>query len=98
IDESISGDSSALGISPQKSISQRLADASDPRAGLDVNAALAAVRRVGTIGFDAVNAVVASVLNPAALTQLAAVALSNPAAAVVMVGEKFTSAVGDLVA
>ena len=88
----------ALSISPQKSISQRLAEASDPRAGLDVNAALAAVTRVGTIGFDAVNAVVASVLNPAALTQLAAVALSNPAAAVVMLGEKFTSAVADLVA
>ncbi|MFD3427455.1 cutinase family protein [Nocardia fluminea] len=88
----------ASSISPQKSISQRLADASDPRTGVDVNAALAAVTRVGTIGFDAVNAVVASVLNPAALTQLAAVALSNPAAAVSMVGEKFTSAVADLVA
>ncbi|MEU4413286.1 cutinase family protein [Nocardia salmonicida] len=87
----------ALSISLQKSISQRLAEASDPQAGLDVNAALAAVTRVGTIGFDAVNAVVASVLNPAALTQLAAVALSNPAAAVVMLGEKFTSAVADLV-
>ncbi|MBC7299367.1 MAG: cutinase family protein [Nocardia sp.] len=99
LDDDISGHSPAtLSISPQKSISQRLADASDPRTGVDVNAALAAVTRVGTIGFDAVNAVVAAVLNPAALAQLASVALSNPGAAVAMVGEKFTSAVTDLVA
>ncbi|TDP28610.1 cutinase family protein [Nocardia ignorata] len=98
VDDDVSGDSvAALKVSPQKSISQRLADASDRRTALNVHQALAAVTRMGTIGFNAVRAVVASVLNPAALTQLAAVALSNPGAAVALLGEKFTTAISELV-
>ncbi|MFD4434087.1 cutinase family protein, partial [Nocardia sp. NPDC058497] len=81
VDEDISGTSPAeVAMSPTKSISQRLADASDPRTPLDMNAALAAAMRVGTIGLNAVKLVAASILNPATLTQLSTVALTKPGA------------------
>ncbi|WP_280341550.1 cutinase family protein [Nocardia neocaledoniensis] len=84
-------------VSPSKSISQRLADASDPRTPLEVNAALAAVMRVGVIGLNAVHVLAASVLNPATLAQLGTIGLSQPAAAVAMLGEKFTTAITELI-
>ncbi|MFD4433812.1 cutinase family protein, partial [Nocardia sp. NPDC058497] len=96
--EDISGTSLAdVSVSPKNSISQRLADASDPRAPLDMNAAVTAAMRVGTIGLNAVNVVVASILNPTTLTQLATIALTNPGAAVAMLNEKYTTTVNDLI-
>ncbi|MFD5179395.1 cutinase family protein [Nocardia sp. NPDC058379] len=98
VEEDVSGTSLAdVSVSPSKSISQRLAEASDPRTPVNVNTALAAAMRVGTIGLNAVKLVAASILNPANLTQLATVALSNPAAAVAMLGAKFTTTVNDLI-
>lgn len=98
VEEDVSGASLAeLSVSPSKSISQRLAEASDPRTPVNMNTALAAAMRVGTIGLNPVKLVAASILNPATLTQLATVALSNPAAAVAMLAEKFTSTVNDLI-
>lgn len=84
-------------VSPSKSISQRVAEASDPRTPLEVNAALAAVMRVGVIGLNAVHVLLASVLNPATLAQLGTIGLSHPAAAVAMLGEKFTTAITELI-
>ncbi|MFJ2834259.1 cutinase family protein [Nocardia sp. NPDC087230] len=98
VEEDVSGTSLAdVSVSPSKSISQRLAEASDPRTPPDMNAALTAAIRVGTIGLTAVNTAIASVLNPATLAQLASVVLSNPVAAVALLGEKFTTTVNDLI-
>ncbi|MFI8974188.1 cutinase family protein [Nocardia asteroides] len=99
VNDDIAGSSvKELSVASTTSISQRLAEASDPRTPLDVNAAVAAAMRVGTIGFNAINVVASSILNPASLTQLATVALSNPGAAVAMLSEKFTTTIADLVA
>ncbi|NEW42998.1 cutinase family protein [Nocardia cyriacigeorgica] len=98
VNEDIQGNSLAnLSISPKKSISQRLADAADPRAPLDIPAALRALLKVGMIGLNAVVTVVRSVLNPAAIADLATAGLSNPPAALLMLGTKLIGAIPQLI-
>lgn len=86
-----------LSLSPQKSISQRLAEASDPRTPLDLNAAFRAVLKVGMIGLNAVTTVVRSVLNPAAISELATAGLTNPAAGLFLLGARLIDATTQLV-
>lgn len=72
----------AVSIQPKKTISQRLAEASDPRAtpptGQEVTAAL---MKVGLIGLNAAVTVAKKVLTPETIAAVAAVGLANPAAA-----------------
>ncbi|EME65062.1 hypothetical protein G352_11012 [Rhodococcus ruber BKS 20-38] len=72
----------AVSLQPKKTISQRLAEASDPRAtpptGQDVTAAL---MKVGLIGLNAAVTVAKKVLTPETIAAVAAAGLANPAAA-----------------
>ncbi|MFX0580712.1 cutinase family protein [Nocardia nepalensis] len=96
--EDVQGNSLAnLSISPKKSISQRLADAADPRTPLDAPAALRALLKVGMIGMNAVVTVVKTVINPATITQLATAGLSDPVSGILLLGTKLLGAVTQLV-
>ncbi|MGN2637186.1 cutinase family protein [Nocardia takedensis] len=96
--QDIRGDSlTELSLSPHKSISQRLAEASDPRTPVDAAAATRALLRVGMIGLTAVNAVVRTVLSPAALAELAAAGLANPAEGLRLLGTRLANAIPQLV-
>lgn len=94
----IQGNSLAtLSISPRKSISQRLADASDPRTPLNLPAALQALLKVGMIGLNSVIAVVRTVIAPANITELATAGLANPPAALLSLGVKLLGAIPQLI-
>ncbi|MFI6167075.1 cutinase family protein [Nocardia sp. NPDC051052] len=96
--EDVQGNSLAtLAISPKKSISQRLADAADPRTPLDLPGALQALLKVGTIGLNAVVSVVKTVINPSTIAELATAGLANPPAALLSLGTKLAGAVAQLV-
>lgn len=98
VSKDVQGNSLAtLSISPKKSISQRLADASDPRAPLDLPGALQAMLKIGMIGLNAVVTVVRTIINPAAISELATAGLSNPPAALLSLGAKLLGAIPQLV-
>ncbi|GAA5054202.1 hypothetical protein GCM10023318_28910 [Nocardia callitridis] len=98
VNEDFQGNSLAtLSISPKKSISQRLADAADPRTPLDLPGALQALLKVGMIGLNAVVTVAKTVINPAAISELATVGLANPPAALLSLGAKLVGAVPQLI-
>ncbi|WP_433709992.1 cutinase family protein [Nocardia sp. CA-084685] len=98
VNEDVQGNSLAnLSISPQKSISQRLADAADPRTPLNIPAALQALFKVGTIGLNAVSAVVKSVINAANISQLATAGLTDPISGILLFGTKLLGAIPQLV-
>ncbi|GGK39912.1 cutinase family protein [Nocardia camponoti] len=98
VNEDISGSTLAdLSISPKKSISQRLADAADPRSTLDVNSAFQALLKVGMIGLNAVVTVVKTVLDPATIAQLATATLVNPLAGLTLLGTKLVGAIPQLI-
>ncbi|WP_194835744.1 cutinase family protein [Nocardia sp. XZ_19_369] len=98
VNEDVQGNSLAtLAISPKKSISERLADAADPRTPLDLPSALQALLKVGMIGLNAVVTVVKTVLNPSTIAELATAGLSNPPAALLSLGAKLVGAVTQLV-
>ncbi|NQE85943.1 cutinase family protein [Nocardia terpenica] len=99
INEDIQGTSlDELSYEPQKTISQRLAEASDPRTPLpSINDALSALIKVGTIGFNAVKTVVTKVFTPETIAELATVGLANPVAAAMTLGTKIASATMELV-
>lgn len=86
-----------LKIDPQKSISQRLADASDPRTPLDINGAFKALLKVGMIGLNVVTSVVRTVLTPTNIAELATVGLTNPPAALLLLGTKLLGALPQLI-
>lgn len=94
----IEGNSLAtLSISPEKSISQRLADASDPRTPLNLPGALQALVKVGMIGLNSVVAVVRAVINPANIAELATAGLANPPAALLSLGAELVGAITQLI-
>ncbi|WP_330256606.1 cutinase family protein [Nocardia sp. NBC_00565] len=98
VNEDVQGNSlTNLAISPKKSISQRLADAADPRTPVDAPAALRALLKVGMIGLNAVATVVKAVINPATITQLATAGLSDPVGGILLLGTKLLGAVTQLV-
>lgn len=98
VNEDISGTSLAnLSLAPKKSISQRLADAADPRTPLDINGAFKALMKVGMIGLNAVVTVVRTFINPATIAELATAALSNPPAALLLLGTKLLGAIPQLI-
>jgi hypothetical protein len=89
---------SAISVQPKKTISQRLAEASDPRAtpptGQEVTAAL---MKVGLIGINAAVTVVKRVLTPETIAAVAAAGLANPAAAFGVLAAKTVSVLPELV-
>ncbi|MCB8913551.1 cutinase family protein [Rhodococcus rhodochrous] len=89
---------SAISVQPKKTISQRLAEASDPRAtpptGQEVTAAL---MKVGLIGINAAVTVVKKVLTPETIAAVAAAGLANPAAAFGVLAAKTVSVLPELV-
>ncbi|WP_338123178.1 hypothetical protein [Rhodococcus rhodochrous] len=89
---------SAISVQPKKTISQRLAEASDPRAtpptGQEVTAAL---MKVGLIGINAAVTVVKKVLTPETIAAVAAAGLANPAAAFAVLAAKTVSVLPELV-
>ncbi|MFF0488119.1 cutinase family protein [Nocardia sp. NPDC004068] len=91
------GTSASLSYQPGESISQRIAEAADPRARLDVAEPMRALLRVGAIGLNAVGVVVRAVLDPTVLTQLATAALDDPPKALRLLGGQLTGAVTQLV-
>ncbi|MFC9895939.1 cutinase family protein [Nocardia sp. NPDC127579] len=100
VEQDVSGNTLAnLSLSPRKSISERLADASDPRAPIDVDvdASFHALLRVGLIGLNAVVTVVKAVIDPATIAQLGTAGLSNPVAGLALLGAKLIGAVPQLV-
>ncbi|UYF97201.1 cutinase family protein (plasmid) [Rhodococcus aetherivorans] len=88
----------SVSIQPKKTISQRLAEASDPRAtpptGQEVTAAL---MKVGLIGLNAAVTVAKKVLTPETIAAVAAVGLANPAAAFGVLAAKTVSVLPKLV-
>ncbi|WP_082870460.1 cutinase family protein [Nocardia terpenica] len=87
-----------LSYTPQKTISQRLAEASDPRTPMPgVDDTLSALLKVGTIAFNATKTVVTKVFTPDTIAQLATVGLADPVGAAMTLGGKVASAVMELV-
>ena len=88
----------AVSIQPKKTISQRLAEASDPRAtpptGQEVTTAL---MKVGLIGLNAAVTVAKKVLTPETIAAVAAVGLANPAAAFGVLAAKTIGVLPELV-
>ncbi|WP_063050074.1 cutinase family protein [Nocardia arthritidis] len=98
LDEDVQGNSLAtLSISPEKSISQRLADASDPRTPLNLPGALQALLKIGMIGLNSVIAVVRTVIDSANISELATAGLADPPAALLRLGAELVGAVPQLI-
>ncbi|WP_306363588.1 cutinase family protein [Nocardia sp. CC227C] len=98
VNDDVSGTSlSNLRISPQKSISQRLAEASDPRNPVNVPDAFQALLKLGTIAINTVVTVVRSVLTPGNIAEIATAGLANPLAGLAVLGAKVVGAVTQLV-
>ncbi len=83
-----------LDYRPQQTISQRLADASDPtRSQPGVADAITALLRVGMIGIDATTTIAKTVLTPDTIAALIAAGVTNPAAAATLSAKLATAAV-----
>ncbi|MBF6170274.1 cutinase family protein [Nocardia blacklockiae] len=87
----------SLSYEPQQSISQRIAEASDPRTRLALADPMRAMLKMGMIGLNAVGTTIRTVLNPAAISELARAALTDPPVALVLLATKLTGAVTQLV-
>ncbi|WP_238774506.1 cutinase family protein [Prescottella equi] len=87
-----------ISIQPKKTISQRLAEASDPRAkpptGQEVTSALV---KVGLIGLNAAVTVAKKVLTPETIAAVATVGLANPPAAMAILAAKAVSVLPELI-
>ncbi|MGV9415870.1 cutinase family protein [Nocardia sp. NPDC003693] len=99
VNNDISGTSlTDLSITPQKSISQRVAEASDPRnTSVDIPGAIQALVKIGTIAFNSVVSVVRTVLTATNIAEIATAGLANPLAGLMVLGTKVLGAVTNLV-
>ncbi|QHN28979.1 cutinase family protein (plasmid) [Gordonia pseudamarae] len=90
INEDIGGETiEDLTYSPNTSMSERLAAASDPRTPMpSLSDGINALLKVGTIGLNAITTVVQDVFTPETITALATTGLTNPVAALTMLGTK----------
>lgn len=87
-----------LSISPKKTISQRLAESSDPRATPPTEQeALGALMKVGLVAVNAIVTVAKKVITPETIAAVAAVGLANPVAAFGVIAAKTVNAVINLV-
>ncbi|BAW08119.1 membrane protein [Nocardia seriolae] len=98
VNKDVSGNSLAdLSYQPQKSISQRIADASNPNNQVDIPGAIQALLKVGTIAINSIVAVGKDILTPANIAEIATAGLANPIAGLAVFGGKLLGAVTDLV-
>ncbi|MEC3953831.1 cutinase family protein [Nocardia sp. CDC153] len=98
VNNDVSGTSIAdLSYQPQKSISQRIADASNPNTQVDIPGAFQALLKVGTIAINSIVAVVKDILTPANIAEIATAGLANPIAGLAVFGGKLLGAVTNLV-
>ncbi len=96
-DEDVTGTSLAsLSLNPQKSLSERVAEASDPRTTVDTDATIRALFKVATIGLNAVTTLAQTLLTPANITELISAGLANPGAAIALFGQKLAAAVPEV--
>lgn len=87
-----------LSITPKKTLSQRLAESSDPRATPPTGQeALSALMKVGLVAVNAVVTVAKKVITPETIAAVAAVGLANPAAAFGIIAAKTVNAVVNLI-
>lgn len=87
-----------LSITPKKTLSARLAEASDPRATPPTGQeAIAALTKVGLVAINSVVSVAKKVITPLTIAEVSAVGLANPAAAFGVIAAKTAKAVIDLV-
>jgi len=96
VNEDVSGDRiDTIDYDPKKSISKRLAEASDPRTPMpDPGKTLT---KLGTIGLNSLVVIAKKVLTPANIIQLATVGMAHPPAALALLGSKVVGAVGELI-
>ncbi|WP_067694041.1 cutinase family protein [Nocardia jejuensis] len=98
VNDNLQGTSLAnLSLNSGKSISKTLAEASDPRTELDINASLKALLKVGTIAINAISTVVKTVFTPANIAEIATAGLANPIAGLALFGTKLVSAIPQLI-
>lgn len=87
-----------LSIDPKKTLSQRLAEASDPRSTPPTGQeALSALMKVGLVAANAAITVAKKVITPATIAAVSAVGLANPVAAFGIIAAKTAGAVIDLI-
>lgn len=87
-----------LSISPKKTLSQRLAESSDPRATPPSGQeAMSALMKVGLVAVNAMVTVAKKVITPETIAAVAAVGLANPAAAFGILAAKTVDAVVNLI-
>lgn len=97
-DQDVQGDSLAsLSLDPKESLSQRVAEASDPRTPIDPAASIRALFKVATIGLNAVTTVAKTVLTPENIAEMVSAGMTNPGAAVAVLGSKLATALPELV-
>lgn len=87
-----------LSITPHKTISERLAEASDPAAKPPTQReALSALMKAGLVAANAVVSVAQEVITPQTIAAVAAVGLADPAAAFAILAAKTVSAAVNLI-
>ena len=87
-----------LSISQRKPLSQRIAEASDPRVTPPTGQeAIAALMKVGLVAMNAVITVAKKVITPATIAEIAAAGLANPVAAFGVIATKTAAAVMTLI-
>lgn len=92
------GTLASLNYTPQETVSQRLATASDPTSPMPgIDSVMQAVLKVGTIGLNAAVTVARDVVTPETVGMLATVGMANPPAALAMLGSKLLTATLKLV-
>ncbi|MEU1950809.1 cutinase family protein [Nocardia rhamnosiphila] len=99
VNEDLTGTTlNTLSYAPQKTIGQRLAEASAPGAQLPgPHEALTALLKLGGVGLNAAITVARTVFTPATIAELATVGMANPWAAAAVLGAKLAGAVVQLV-
>ncbi|MGV9638095.1 cutinase family protein [Nocardia rhamnosiphila] len=98
VNQDISGNSLAsLSLNPKKSISQRIAEASDPRTPLDPGQVIGALFKVGTIALNSAVTVARTLLTPANIAEIAAAGLANPVAGLAIFGTKLLGALPQII-
>lgn len=98
VNNDISGTSLAqLSLSPKKSISERIEEASDPTKPVDAASTVKALMKVAQIGFNAVVTVAKSVLTTSNIAEIATAGIVDPVAGLVTLGTKLLSALTTLI-
>ncbi|WP_067813588.1 cutinase family protein [Nocardia inohanensis] len=98
VNNDVKGESIAnLSYEPKKSISERIAEASNPQTTVDVGSAFQALIKIGTLALNSVVSVVKSVLTATNIAEIATAGLANPIAGLAVLGTKLVSAVTNLV-